>query len=72
LKRHIGDDNIREFKHLLKKETWQKVFSETEVNAKFKAFFNSVLHPFDIAFPLKFRHRKKPLRNGWITRGIKM
>jgi hypothetical protein len=33
---------------------------------------NSVLHPFDIAFPLEFRHRKKPLRNGWITQGIKM
>jgi hypothetical protein len=33
---------------------------------------NSVLHLFDIAFPLEFRHRKKPLRNGWITQGIKM
>jgi hypothetical protein len=72
LKRHFGDDNIREFKYLLKKETWQEVFSETEVNQKFKAFLNSVLHPFDIAFPLEFRHRKKPLRNGWITQGIKM
>jgi hypothetical protein len=38
LKRHFVEDNIREFKYLLKKETWQKVFSETEVNAKFKAF----------------------------------
>jgi hypothetical protein len=74
LKRHFGDDIIREFKYLLKKETWQEVFSETEVNAKFKAFLNSVLHPFDIAFPLELRHthRKKPLRNGWITLGIKM
>ena len=51
LKRHFGDDNIREFKYLLKKVTWQEVFSETEVNAKFKVFMNSVLHPFDIAFP---------------------
>jgi hypothetical protein len=40
--------------------------------AKFKVFLNSVLHPFDIAFPLEFRHRKKPLRNGWITQGTKM
>jgi hypothetical protein len=72
MKRHFGDDNIREFKYLLKKETWQEVFSETEVNTKFKAFLNSVLHPFDITFPLEFRHRKKPLRSGWITQGIKM
>jgi hypothetical protein len=33
---------------------------------------NYVQHLFDIAFPLEFRNRKKPLRNGWITQGIKM
>jgi hypothetical protein len=33
---------------------------------------DSVLYDFDTAFPLKFRHRKKPSRNGWITQGIKM
>jgi hypothetical protein len=72
LKRHFGDDNIWEFKYLLKNVTWQEVFSETEVNAKFKVFMNPVLHFFDTAFSLEFRHRKKPLRNGWITQYIKM
>jgi len=72
LKRHFGDDNIWEFKYLLKKVTWQEVFSETEVNMKFTVFMNPVLHFFDTAFPLEFRHRKKPLRNGWITQDIKM
>jgi len=43
LKRHFGDDNIREFKYLLKKVTWRELFSETEVNAKSKVFMNSVL-----------------------------
>jgi len=71
LKRHFGDDNIREFEYLLKKETWLEVFSNTEVNTKFKVFMNSVLHLFGIAFPLELRHGKKPLRNGWITQGIK-
>jgi len=71
LKKHFGYDN-KEFKYLLKKVTWQEVFSETEVNAKFKVFMNSVLHFFDTVFPLEFRYRKKPLRNGWITQGIKM
>jgi hypothetical protein len=57
---------------LIEKETWQGVFLETEVNAKFEVFMNSHLHLFDIALPLEFRHRKNPLRNGWITQGIKM
>jgi len=70
LKRNFGDNTIREFEYLLEKETWQEVFSETEVNAKFKVFMNSVLHSFDIAFPLELRHRKKPLMNGWITQGM--
>ena len=48
------------------------MFSETEVSANFKVFMNSVLHFFDIAFPLEFRHGKKPLRNRRITQGIKM
>jgi hypothetical protein len=72
LKRHFGDNNIREFKYLLKKVTWQEVFSETDVKGKLKVFTNSVLYFFDIAFPLEFRHVKKPLRNRWITQGIKM
>ena len=72
LKRHFGDENIREFQYLLEKETWQEVFLETEVNAKYNAFMKSVLHPFNIAFPLEVRHRKKPQRNRWITQGIQM
>jgi hypothetical protein len=39
LKRHLGENNVREFKYLLNKE---KVFTETEVNAKFKVFFNEI------------------------------
>jgi len=46
LKGHFGGDNIREIEYLFKKETWQEVFSETEVNTKFKVFMNSVLHMF--------------------------
>jgi hypothetical protein len=72
LKRHFVDGNIREFKYLSNKVTWQEIFSETDVNAKFKVFMNYVSLLFDIAFPLEFRHRKKPLRNRWITQSIKM
>jgi hypothetical protein len=56
---------------LLNKLSWQEVFWETGVNEKFKVFMDLVLYYFDIAFPLKFRHRKISSRNGWITQGIK-
>jgi hypothetical protein len=49
----------------------QLIFS-ADINAKFKVFMNLVLQLFDIAFPLELRHRKKSVRNGWITQGIKM
>jgi hypothetical protein len=28
LKRHFGESNIKEFKHLLNKETWQEVLTK--------------------------------------------
>jgi hypothetical protein len=71
LKRLFSDSNISEFKYLLSKETWQDVFMETEVNAKFEVFMNTFVHSFDIAFPLKLVHEKRQLENGWITQGIK-
>jgi len=71
LKRHFKDSNISEFKHLLSKETWQEVYTETEVKAKFEVFMNTFMHLFDIVFPLKLAHERKRLANGWITQGIK-
>jgi hypothetical protein len=37
LKRHFGD--IKEFRYLLQKETWQEVFSETEGKCEIPAFY---------------------------------
>ena len=41
------------------KVSWQEVFLETVVNAKFKDFMNSVQHSFNIAFPAKVIYIKK-------------
>jgi hypothetical protein len=51
---------------------WQEVFIETEVHEKFKAFMRSVRHSFNTASPLKLMHKRRPLRHGWITKGIKI
>jgi hypothetical protein len=39
LKRFFRENNTREFKYLLFKETWQEVLTETEVNAKFDPIY---------------------------------
>ena len=71
-RRHFGDNNIKEFQHVLSKMTWQEVIKETEINAKFEAFMKLINYSFNIAFPLKLKHRKKSMRNGWITQGIRI
>ena len=52
--------------------TWQEVLKETEVNAKFEAFKKLIIYSFNTAFLLELKYRKKPVRNGWITRGIRI
>jgi hypothetical protein len=52
LERHFGENNIRGFKYFLIKKTWQELFTDTEVNAKFEDLINLVIHFFAIAFPL--------------------
>jgi hypothetical protein len=56
LKRDFGKNTIRELIYLVSKETWQEVFTETEVDANFKVYMNLVLHYFAIVFPLGFRY----------------
>jgi hypothetical protein len=56
----------------LSKTSWQEVFLETGINAKFEAFMRSVQHSFDTAFTLKLMHKRKSLKNGWITKGIEI
>ena len=71
-KRHFGENNIREFQYLLSKMTWREVLLETEVNAKFEAFMKLIIYSFNTAFPLEIKYRKKPVRNGWITQGVRI
>jgi hypothetical protein len=71
LKRRFGENNIREFKHLLNKETWQEVLTGAEVNTKFEVFMNIFRHFFDTAFPLEYIHENRPYNKGWVTQGIK-
>jgi hypothetical protein len=42
LERPFGENNVRGFKYLLIKKTWQELFTDTEVNAKFEDLINLV------------------------------
>ena len=71
LKRSFGKNSIREFKHLLNKETWQGVLTGTEVNTEFEVFMNIFKHSFDTAFPLEYTYENSPYKNGGVTQEIK-
>jgi hypothetical protein len=71
-KRQFTEESVEEFMHLLLRESWQEVLSITEVNTKFNVFMDAILYYFNIAFPLKLFYLNDPIRNRWITQGLKI
>jgi hypothetical protein len=63
-KRKFSEANVQEFLHLLNQVTWQEVYVESDVNAKFSTFMDS--------FPIKTVHMRDTIKNNWITQGIKI
>jgi len=52
-KRKFNEANTQKFHFLLNQVTWQEVYGESEINAKFGAFMDVFLHCYNIAFPIK-------------------
>jgi len=71
-KRKFNEDNTQEFHYLLNQITWQEVFGESEINAKFSAFMNAFLYCYNSAFPIKIVHMGNTIKYSWITQGIKI
>jgi hypothetical protein len=65
------EEGIKEFQYVLNKETWQELFLESEVNAKFNTFMDTFLYYFDTVFPLKLVQWREPQRKIWVTQRIK-
>jgi len=70
-KRKFNEVNTQEFLHLLKQVTWQDVFSELDINAKFTAFMDVFMYCYNVAFPIKTVHMRNRIKSNWITQGIK-
>ena len=69
--RKVDRNTIANFACLLSYETWEDVFSETEVNKTYNNFLNTYRRIFYANFPVvkvKFSQSIKP----WITKGIKI
>jgi hypothetical protein len=69
--RKVDKNTIANFAYLLSYETWEDVFSETDVNKIYNEFLNTYLRIFYANFPLvkvKSSQSTKP----WITKGIKI
>jgi len=58
------------FQTLLKKETWESVYIDTNPNHMFNSFLCTLLRIFQASFPIKYRSLKD--KNDWITQGIKI
>jgi len=63
-KRKFSEANVQELIHLLNQVTWQEVYVESDVNAKFSTFMD--------ALPIKTVHMRDTIKNNWITQGIKI
>ena len=71
-KRQFSEANVQEFLYLLNQVTWQEVYVESDVNAKFNIFMDLFLHCYNNAFPIKTLHVRNTIKNKWITQGIKI
>jgi len=52
-KRKFNEDNTQIFYYLLNQITWQEVYGESRINAKFSAFMDAFLYCYNSAFPVK-------------------
>ena len=57
---------------LLNQVTWQEVYIEPDINAKFSTYMDVLLHCHNNAFPIKTVHMRVTIKNKWITQGIKI
>jgi hypothetical protein len=69
--RIISESSILTFKEMLSNESWDRVFSNVDVNKFFNVFLNIFLRIFETCFPLK-KVKKNMYSNQWITKGIKI
>ena len=52
-KRQFSEASVQEFLYILNQVTWQEVYVESDVNAKFNTFMDVFLHCYNNAFPIK-------------------
>jgi hypothetical protein len=69
-KRQFSDNAIKEFIHLLQKESWDQVLMLEYVNKSFNAFMITFMCHFNALFPTKTFYLNKNKKNKWMTKGL--
>jgi hypothetical protein len=64
------NETFMKFQTLLKKETWESVYIDTNPNHMFNSFLCTLLKIFQASFPVKYKSLED--KNDWITQEIKI
>lgn len=70
-RRFYTHSNLTNFKNHLRFETWNEVYWCSDVNSKYKSFYNIFYYYFDKSFPI-CHSKVKNNNNSWITNELKM
>lgn len=71
-RRDMCKDNVRKFLSYLSSVSFNDVFQENDADKAFDLFHNFYTLLFNLCFPIiKVKVVKKPLKNRWLTKGIK-
>jgi len=70
-KRKLNKDNTQEFHYLLNQITWQEVYGESEISAKFSAFMDAFLYYYNSAFPIKIVHMGDTIKTTGLLKELK-
>jgi hypothetical protein len=66
--RQYSEKSIEEFKCLLNKESWQKLFQTSEVYSALQVFMDILGYYFNMVFPYKLINLSKTYNSKWITK----
>ena len=68
--RQFTYNSITEFRHLLSNETWNNVYSCSDINLPLEAFLATFIHYFNVAFPLKRKHLREWPNKMRLSKGL--
>lgn len=71
-KRDMCEENIEKFLQCISSLTFSEVIAENDMEKAFTSFYDTLVLFYKLCFPIiKVKLSNKPVRNSWLTKGIK-